>query len=157
MRNSNYTRRKRRNLQGDDEPYNRDTAHGYGSVMDPEDFEYESYRESEHFVNDDEDVDDRFVNEGYSRRRNNQPNPFYTDNYTYDPSRYEEGRNRISRNPENYDPYNPPEQYDQGYDYYESYPRYNKTRAQAEPLRRSEDHLVRRSRRRRPNIRDKYW
>jgi hypothetical protein len=93
--------------------------------------------ESEYFFNDDYTGeayanDDRHVNTGYKRRRNNQPNPYYSDKYAYRTSDYDQDNHRQNEWSNNYCQYN--REYDQiedhDCDYFQGYSHYGKNTLQ---------------------------
>jgi hypothetical protein len=152
-----------------DDQFNRDRAHNYGSIYDDGDFEDESERilndgESEHFFNDDRNREgypnnNEPVNRGYRRRRNNEPNPYYTDKYTYRTSDFDRGPFRKNDISDNYNQYNEgyEQEDDRGYDYFESYPRYGNNTPIEDRARNNEDfHLERDWRSNRPRRRNKH-
>ena len=97
------------------------------------------------------------INSGYGRRMNNQPNPYYSDDYYYDEN---ENRNAYY--------YGDTDDYQSGYDYYESYPSYGQISEKERRFRRSDEFPQSgfekrqrseslRRRGARPNIRDKRY
>jgi hypothetical protein len=97
------------------------------------------------------------LNSGYERRRNNEPNPYYSDNYYYNPN---DDRDAYS--------YWEDDERGYGYDYYESYPNYGDVGESERRFRRSNDFPQSgfdkrenrqgpRRRGERPNIRDKRY
>ncbi len=155
-------------------PRNRNMATGYGNENSQfvEDFNNAKNRTRNYTQNE------QFSNQGHERRMNNEPNPYYTDQYYYNPANYDRGLDRLNETADNYNQYadndNEENAGEYDYDYYESYPRYGQVSDKDDRFRRSDEYPynndasmidfeerkfettdVRRPRR--PNIRDKRY